>query len=128
MPTIDPEYLHGFSGFAVPDIEAARTFYADVLGLEVADGGMGMLRLTLPGGADVIIYPKPDHQPAVFTILNLEVADINQSADVLAERGVEFLRYDFDGFEQDERGIANGNPRIAWFTDPAGNILSVLQN
>ena len=126
MPTIDPEYLHGFSGFAVPDIEAARTFYGDVLGIEVADGGMGLLRLTLPGGADVIVYPKPDHQPAGFTILNLQVADINQSVDVLAERGVEFLRY--DGFEQDERGIANGEPRIAWFTDPAGNILSVLQN
>ena len=128
MPTIEPEYQHGFSGFAVPDIEAARTFYGDVLGLEVADGGMGLLRLTLPGGADVIIYPKPDHQPAGFTILNLQVADIDQSVDVLAERGVEFLRYDFDGFEQDERGIANGEPRIAWFTDPAGNILSVLQN
>lgn len=128
MPTIDMEYLRGFSGFAVPDIEAAREFYRDVLGLEVTDGGMGLLRLILPGGADVIVYPKPDHVPATFTILNLVVPDINQSVDVLAERGVEFLRYDFDGFEQDERGIANGDPRIAWFTDPAGNIFSVLQN
>ncbi|WP_130176652.1 VOC family protein [Cryobacterium sp. SO1] len=126
MPTIDLEYLHGFSGFAVPDIEVARGFYGDVLGLDVADGGMGLLRLTLPGGAEVIVYPKPDHQPATFTILNLAVANINQSVDVLAERGVEFLRY--DGFDQDARGIANGDPRIAWFTDPAGNILSVLQN
>lgn len=128
MPTIDVDYLNGFSGFAVPDIEAARTFYSEVLGLEVADGGMGLLRLTLPGGAGVIIYPKPDHKPAVFTILNLAVADIDQTVDVLAERGVEFLRYDFDGFEQDQRGIANGEPRIAWFADPAGNILSVLQD
>ncbi|WEO76817.1 VOC family protein [Cryobacterium sp. SO2] len=128
MPTIDLDYLHGFSGFAVPDIEAARAFYRDVLGLEVTDGGMGLLRLILPGGADVIIYPKPDHVPAGFTILNLAVADINQTVDVLAERGVEFLHYDVDGFEQDDRGIANGDPRIAWFTDPAGNILSVLQN
>ncbi|TFB96761.1 VOC family protein [Cryobacterium adonitolivorans] len=126
MPTIDLDYLHGFSGFAVPDIEAARTFYRDVVGLEVTDGGMGLLRLVLPGGADVIVYPKPDHVPAGFTILNLAVADINQAVDVLAERGAQFLRY--DGFEQDERGIANGDPRIAWFTDPAGNILSVLQN
>jgi len=126
MPTIDLDYLHGFSGFAVPDIEAARTFFRDVVGLEVTDGGMGLLRLILPGGADVIVYPKPDHVPAGFTILNLAVADINQTVDVLAERGVEFLRY--DGFDQDERGIATGDPRIAWFTDPAGNILSVLQN
>ncbi|MET0956660.1 MAG: VOC family protein [Cryobacterium sp.] len=128
MPTIDLEYLHGFSGFAVPDIDAARAFYGEVLGLDVGDGGMGALRLTLPGGTDVFVYPKEDHAPAVFTILNLEVDDIDQAADVLAERGVEFLRY--DGFEQDARGIASGGggPRIAWFTDPAGNILSVLQN
>ncbi|PXA68727.1 VOC family protein [Cryobacterium arcticum] len=127
MPTIDLEYLNGFSGFAVPDIDAARTFYGEVLGLEVSDGGMGLLRMVLPGGAEVIVYPKPDHAPAGFTVLNLVVADIEQAVDVLAERGVEFLRY--DGFEQDQRGIATGGgPRIAWFTDPAGNILSVLQD
>ena len=128
MPTIDVDYRHGFSGFAVPDIEAARAFYGEVLGLDIGDGGMGSLRLTLPGGADVFVYPKEDHEPAVFTILNLEVDDIDQTVDVLAERGVEFLRY--DGFQQDERGIASGDegPRIAWFADPAGNILSALQN
>jgi predicted enzyme related to lactoylglutathione lyase len=121
-------YRHGFSGFAVPDLEAASTFYREVLGLDAGDGGMGTLRLTLPGGADVFIYPKEDHEPAVFTILNLEVDDIDQAVDVLAERGVEFLRY--DGFQQDERGIASDGegPRIAWFTDPAGNIFSILQN
>ena len=121
-------YKHGFSGFAVPDIEAAGTFYREVLGLDVGDGGMGSLRLTLPGGSDVFIYPKEDHEPAVFTILNLEVDDIDEAVDVLAERGVEFLRY--DGFQQDERGIASDEqgPRIAWFADPAGNIFSVLQN
>jgi catechol 2,3-dioxygenase-like lactoylglutathione lyase family enzyme len=126
--TTNVTYRNGFSGFAVPDIEAASTFYRDVLGLDVGDGGMGSLRLTLPGGTDVFVYPKEDHAPAVFTILNLEVDDIEQAVDALAERGVEFLRY--DGFEQDERGIASGDegPRIAWFTDPAGNILSVLQN
>jgi catechol 2,3-dioxygenase-like lactoylglutathione lyase family enzyme len=129
MTTTTPViYRHGFSGFAVPDIDAAGAFYRDVLGLDIGDGGMGSLRLTLPGGTEVFVYPKEDHQPAVFTILNLEVDDIDQVVDVLAERGVEFLRY--DGFEQDERGIASGDegPRIAWFTDPAGNILSVLQN
>ena len=121
-------YRNGFSGFAVPDIDAAGTFYREVLGLDIGDGGMGSLRLTLPGGTDVFVYPKEDHEPAVFTILNLEVDDIDQTVDVLAERGVEFLRY--DGFQQDERGIASGDegPRIAWFADPAGNILSVLQN
>jgi predicted enzyme related to lactoylglutathione lyase len=122
------EYLNGFSGFAVPDIDAARAFYGEVLGLEVADGGMGLLRIGLPGGTDVMVYPKDDHVPAVFTILNLAVADIDQAVDALAERGVEFLRY--DGFDQDEKGIATGDegPRIAWFTDPAGNILSMLQD
>lgn len=127
-PTTPVPYRHGFSGFAVPDIGAASTFYRDVLGLDVGDGGMGTLRVTLPDGADVFVYPKEDHAPAVFTILNLEVDDIDQAVDVLAERGVEFLRY--DGFEQDARGIASGDegPRIAWFTDPAGNIFSVLQN
>ena len=124
-------YQHGFSGFAVPDIDAASTFYRDVLGLDIGDAGMGTLRLTLPGGTEVFVYPKEDHQPAVFTILNLEVADIEQAVDILTERGVECLRY--DGFQQDERGIASDDeggqgPRIAWFADPAGNILSVLQN
>jgi predicted enzyme related to lactoylglutathione lyase len=129
MSTTEPvPYTNGFSGFAVPDIEAAGTFYREVLGLDVGDGGMGSLRLTLPGGADVFIYPKEDHTPAVFTILNLEVDHIEQAVDRLAERGVEFLRY--DGFKQDARGIASDEegPRIAWFTDPAGNIFSVLQN
>ena len=128
VTTIPVTYKDGFSGFAVPDLAAAVTFYRDVLGLDIGDGGMGTLRLTLPGGTDVFVYPKEDHTPAVFTILNLEVDDIDQTVDVLAERGVEFLRY--DGFEQDARGVASGGegPRIAWFTDPAGNILSVLQD
>jgi catechol 2,3-dioxygenase-like lactoylglutathione lyase family enzyme len=121
-------YRHGFSGFAVPDIDAAGAFYRNVLGLDAGPAEMGTLRLTLPGGTDVFVYPKEDHQPAVFTILNLEVDDIDEAVDALTERGVEFLRY--EGFQQDERGIASGDegPRIAWFTDPAGNILSVLQN
>jgi catechol 2,3-dioxygenase-like lactoylglutathione lyase family enzyme len=119
----------GFSGFAVSDIDAARTFYGETLGLKTADSDMGMLRLSLPGGAEVIVYPKPDHQPAGFTILNFDVADIDAAVDELTSRGVEFVRY--AGFEQDEKGVARGGgdrgPSIAWFTDPAGNILSVLQ-
>lgn len=115
-----------FSGFAAPDLEAAASFYRDTIGLDLtADDGM--LILHLPGGADVLVYVKPDHSPAPFTILNLEVSDIEAAVDELNNRGVTFERY--DGFDQDERGIARGGgPAIAWFTDPAGNIVSVLQN
>jgi catechol 2,3-dioxygenase-like lactoylglutathione lyase family enzyme len=122
---------HGFSGFSVNDLDAARTFYRSVLELEVADDAMGLLNVTLPTGAEVVVYPKADHQPAVFTILNFAVDDIDGAVDALAARGVEFLRY--EGFSQDAKGIArssedNPGPSIAWFTDPAGNILSVLTN
>jgi len=119
----------GFSGFAVEDLEAARTFYAETLGLEVTVDEMGMLRITLPGGATVIVYPKPDFRPATYTVLNFAVTDLDVTVDELIERGVEFLRY--DGFEQNDKGIAAGGgqgPDIAWFTDPSGNILSVLKN
>ncbi|WP_104135328.1 MULTISPECIES: VOC family protein [unclassified Cryobacterium] len=121
--------VDGFSGFAVVDLDAARTFYAETLGLEVSAGEMGMLRITLPGGATVIVYPKPDFVPATYTILNLAVSDLDATVDELTERGVEFLRY--DAFEQNDKGIAAGEgqgPDIAWFTDPSGNILSVLKN
>jgi catechol 2,3-dioxygenase-like lactoylglutathione lyase family enzyme len=122
---------HGFSGFSVMDVEAARAFYADVVGIDATiEPEMGMLRLKLPGGADVMVYAKEDHQPAAYTILNFEVADIDTAVDALTGAGVAFERY--DGFEQDEKGIARGGgergPSIAWFTDPAGNILSVLQS
>lgn len=127
--TISLGIQHAFSGFAVNDIVAAAAFYAETLGLEVrTDGEMGLLRVVLPGGAEVIIYPKPDHEPANFTILNFVVADIDATVDELTERGVEFLRYD-QFTEQDMKGIQRGgNPEIAWFTDPAGNILSVLRS
>jgi catechol 2,3-dioxygenase-like lactoylglutathione lyase family enzyme len=114
-----------FSGFAVPDIEAARRFYADTLGLEVTEAH-GNLTLHLAGDRPVLIYPKPDHEPATYTILNFPVEDIEATVDGLAESGVQMLRY--DAFPQDERGIMReGGPYIAWFTDPAGNVLSVLQ-
>jgi len=127
VTTTQLTYVRGFSGFAVPDLDAARSFYRDVLGLAVADNAMGMLEITLPGGAVVLVYPKDDHEPAVFTILNLAVADIEKSVDALAERGVQLLRYDF--FEHDERGIVRGEgmPAGGWFADPAGNIISILQ-
>ena len=115
-----------FTGFAVDDLQRARDFYGETLGLEVSSGD-GLLTLHLAGGRDTLVYPKPDFTPATYTILNFLVEDIDAAADELAARGVRFERY--DGFDQDERGIsrAEGAPYIAWFTDPAGNILSVLQ-
>ena len=117
-----------FSGFAVPDVEAARRFYADVLGLEVeVDEEMGgMLTLHLGGGTKVLVYPKPDHTPATYTVLNFPVDDVDRTVEELTARGVTFERY--PGFDQDDKGVARGQgPAIAWFTDPAGNILSVLE-
>ena len=115
-----------FSGFAVPDIEAARTFYANTLGIETFEDNM-MLILKLAGDRDTLIYPKPNHEPATYTILNFGVDDIEATVDELLERGVDMEIY--DGFEQDERGIARaGGPPIAWFRDPAGNILAVVEN
>lgn len=115
------------SGFAVPDTDAAKRFYGETLGLEVAvlDEEHGVMALKLSGG-DVFVYRKPDFVPATYTILNFEVEDVDSAVDDLASRGVAFERY--DGFEQDDKGIARGpGPSIAWFKDPAGNILSVLQ-
>jgi catechol 2,3-dioxygenase-like lactoylglutathione lyase family enzyme len=113
-----------FSTFAVPDVARAKQFYAETLGLEV-DEEMGGLLLKLRPG-NVFVYPKDDHAPANFTVLNFEVEDIDAAVDELAAAGVRFERY--DGFEQDEKGIARGDegPAIAWFTDPAGNIFSVV--
>jgi catechol 2,3-dioxygenase-like lactoylglutathione lyase family enzyme len=115
-----------FSGFAVPDIEAARRFYGETLGLEVSQENDDLLNLRLAGDRSTLIYLKPDFEPATYTILNFPVEDIDAAVDELASRGVEIERY--DGFGQDEKGIAREpGPPIAWFKDPAGNILAVLQ-
>ncbi|MCX5209270.1 VOC family protein [Kitasatospora sp. NBC_00240] len=114
-----------FSGFAVDDIDKARGFYAETLGVDLTEAD-GLLRLHLGSGADVLIYPKPEHTPATFTVLNFPVEDIEAAVDELGRRGVRFERY--PGLEADERGIyREAGPDIAWFTDPAGNILSVIQ-
>ena len=114
-----------FSSFSATDIDAERAFYADTLGLDVTEEE-GNLMLDLAGGHRVVIYPKDDHQPATFTVLNFEVGDIEAAVDGLVGRGVAFQRY--EGFGQDDRGIMRGmGPNIAWFTDPAGNILSLIQ-
>jgi catechol 2,3-dioxygenase-like lactoylglutathione lyase family enzyme len=116
-----------FSGFAVDDLDKAREFYGSVLGLEVTTEEMGLLTLHLAGDRPTIVYPKPDFEPATYTILNFPVDDIDAAVDELIERGVAFEIY--DGFGQDERGVSRNEdgPPIAWFRDPAGNILSVLE-
>ena len=115
-----------FLSFAVPDVEEARRFYGETLGLRTSSGPEGVLVLQIAGSRDVMVYPKPDHAPATYTVLNFPVEDVEQAVDALVEKGVTFERY--EGFEQDQRGIARGvGPLIAWFTDPAGNILSVLE-
>lgn len=117
--------VKAFSGFAVNDLDAARAFYADVLGVDVESAGDGLLTLNLAGGTSVLVYPKPDFVPATYTILNFPVADVETAVDELTRKGVAFLKY--DGFDQDDKGIArSAGPTIAWFTDPAGNIMSVL--
>jgi predicted enzyme related to lactoylglutathione lyase len=114
-----------FSGFAVDDLEAAKEFYGTTLGLRTSEEH-GLLTLHLAGDRPTLVYPKPDHAPATYTILNFRVEDIDRAVDELVERGVRFERY--DGMPQDDRGVMReGGPYIAWCTDPAGNILSVLQ-
>jgi catechol 2,3-dioxygenase-like lactoylglutathione lyase family enzyme len=115
-----------FSGFSVDDVERAKEFYGETLGLEVSDDN-GILALEIAGERTVIAYPKgDDHEPASFTILNFPVDDVEAAVDALAERGVEFERY--EGFDQDDKGIMRGHgPDIAWFRDPARNILSVIK-
>src|SRR3984885_1206531 len=114
-----------FSGFAVGDLQAAQKFYGDVLGINTSERN-GLLTLHLAGGRDTLVYPKPGHVPADYTILNFPVEDIDAAVEELVARGGQIERY--DGFEQDERGIfRGGGPLIAWFKDPAGNVLAVLQ-
>jgi catechol 2,3-dioxygenase-like lactoylglutathione lyase family enzyme len=116
-----------FSGFSVDDVPRAKRFYGETLGLEVSEEN-GLLTLHLAGGRSILVYPKgADHTPASFTILNFPVAEIEAAVDALAERGIVLERY--PGMEFDERGIAvNAGPRIAWFTDPDGNVLSVIED
>ncbi|HET9847255.1 MAG TPA: VOC family protein [Candidatus Dormibacteraeota bacterium] len=123
---------HAFSGFSTNDIAKAKAFYADTLGLDVTEQ-MGMLNLNLAGGGSVVIYPKPNHEPATYTVLNFPVKNIDDVVEALTRAGVKFERYEgIPDTKQDERGIArppspDQGPAIAWFKDPAGNILSVVE-
>ena len=118
---------NAFSGFSTNDIGKAQEFYGRTLGLEVSEEH-GMLNLHLGGGGDVLIYPKANHSPATFTVLNFPVDDVDRTVDELGKRGVRFEIYDEPSFKTDAKGVSRGNggPTIAWFKDPAGNILSVL--
>lgn len=121
-----PNITDAFSGFSTNDIPAAQRFYAETLGLDVTVEN-DMLILGLPGGARVLVYPKQDHRPATYTCLNLEVPDIEAAVDELVDRGVTFERY--EGMPHDERGVVREwGPPIAWFTDPGGNILAVIES
>jgi predicted enzyme related to lactoylglutathione lyase len=117
-----------YSGFAVDDLQKARKFYGETLGLKtsVLDEENGLMSLHLAGDRGTLVYQRPDHTPASYTILNFPVDDIDKAVDELTARGVRFETY--DGFDQDEKGISHGGgPSIAWFKDPAGNVLSVIQ-
>jgi predicted enzyme related to lactoylglutathione lyase len=117
-----------FGGFSVDDVDRAKQFYGETLGLRVSDGEMGIAVLNLAGDRDVIMYPKDDHEPASFTVLNFPVDDVEATVNSLTQRGVAFERYEGTDVETDEKGIfRGGGPLIAWFKDPAGNILSVIQ-
>jgi Glyoxalase/Bleomycin resistance protein/Dioxygenase superfamily len=116
-----------FSGFSAGGIPKVKQFYAGTLGLDVSESH-GVLTLHLAGGNNVIIYPKPNHVPATFTVLNFPVKDVDHAVDELKKRGVRFERYDLPNLKTDKKGIMRGNgPTIAWFKDPAGNILSVIE-
>jgi catechol 2,3-dioxygenase-like lactoylglutathione lyase family enzyme len=117
-----------FSGFSVGDIQKAKEFYGRTLGLEVSEAD-GLLTLHFVGSNNVLIYPKPNHVPATFTVLNFPVNDVDQAVDELTKRGVRFEKYDQPDIKTDEKGIMRGKgPTIAWFKDPSGNILSVLES
>ena len=116
-----------FSGFSVDDIDRAKQFYGETLEVEVSEEN-GILTLHIAGDRPILAYPKDDHEPASFTILNFPVSDIESAVDALAERGVSFERYEGTDVETDEKGIfRGGGPLIAWFKDPAGNVLSVIE-
>lgn len=122
------EHTKAFSGFSVDDVAKARQFYGETLGLRVTEEAGGLLTLHIAGDRPTIVYPKPDHTPATFTILNFPVDDIESAVDELTRRGVRFERYEGSDLETDEKGIfRGGGPLIAWFKDPAGNVLSVIQ-
>jgi predicted enzyme related to lactoylglutathione lyase len=124
---MDFKNTKAFSSFSVKDLNEAKRFYGQTLGLEVSESDEGLI-LQTKGGIDVFIYPKPDHTPATFTVLNFVVDDVDRAVDELTKMGVRFQIYNKGDLKTDDRGIFQGKPKIAWFKDPAGNFLSILEN
>lgn len=123
------KHSKAFSGFSVDDVTKAKNFYSEILGLEVKDNPMGLIELHIEDGLKIIIYPKPNHVPATFTILNFPVKNIDESVDELIKKGITFEQYE-EPIKTDKKGICHGGgkgPNIAWFKDPSGNILSVIE-
>ena len=117
-----------FSSFSVNDISKAKEFYGGILGIDLEDSPEGGLVLKIAGGNPIFVYPKPNHEPATFTILNFQVPNIEEAVDQLTDKGIRFIQYDEKELKTDEKGInRSGGPLIAWFKDPAGNFLSVLE-
>jgi predicted enzyme related to lactoylglutathione lyase len=124
---MDFKNTKAFSSFSVKDLDEAKRFYDQMLGLPVSESDEGLI-LQTKGGIDVFIYPKPDHTPATFTVLNFVVDDVDRAVDELTKLGIRFQIYDKGELKTDDRGVFQGKPKIAWFKDPAGNFLSILEN
>lgn len=124
---MDFKNTKAFSSFSVKDLDEAKRFYGQTLGLEVSESDEGLI-LQTKGGIDVFIYPKPDHTPATFTVLNFVVDDVDRTVDELTKMGIRFQIYEKGELKTDDRGVFQGKPKIAWFKDPAGNFLSILEN
>lgn len=124
---MDFKNIKAFSSFSVNDLAEAKRFYGQTLGLEVSQSDEGLI-LQTKGGINVFIYPKPDHTPATFTVLNFVVDDVDRAVDELNKMGIHFQIYDKGELKTDDRGVLLGKPKIAWFKDPAGNFLSILEN
>lgn len=124
---MDFKNTKAFSSFSVKDLDEAKRFYGQTLGLEVSESDEGLI-LQTKGGIDVFIYPKPDHTPATFTVLNFIVDDVDSAVNELTKVGINFQIYDKGELKTDDRGVFQGKPKIAWFKDPAGNFLSILEN
>lgn len=124
---MDFKNTKAFSSFSVKDLDEAKRFYGQTLGLEVSESDEGLI-LQTKGGIDVFIYPKPDHTPATFTVLNFIVDDVDRAVDELTKMGIHFQIYNKGELKTDDRGVFQGKPKIAWFKDPAGNFLSILEN
>ncbi|MGE5685725.1 MAG: VOC family protein [Nitrososphaerota archaeon] len=124
---MDFKNTKAFSSFSVKDLDEAKRFYDQMLGLPVSESDEGLI-LQTKGGIDIFIYPKPDHTPATFTVLNFVVDDVDRAVDELTKLGIRFQIYDKGELKTDDRGVFQGKPKIAWFKDPAGNFLSILEN